>query len=219
MTESGIRVIKHFDFKEDILYLAAHTTSGQYLYKCDENTGECTLYGKFPPIGYFCVLTIPYNGEIPKKPEIKGPYFGRRELPNKFTVENECNASRYKWDWGDGNWSWNKTNNESYSWVEIGTNNISTLARNVYGESDWSDPICVQIKDFNFNKAFIFGYINFLNITENLTTIESDSILYFGKPVYVKWFNSGERIVISETMIGRIKSNLIFGFFKADIIG
>ena len=115
--------------------------------------------------------------------------------------------------------SWNETNNASYTWADLGMYNISAIARNVYGESDWSDPISVQIKDFNFNKALIFGYINFLNITENLTTIESDSILYFGKPVYIKWFNSGERIVISETMIGEIKSNFIFGFFNADIIG
>ena len=37
-----------FEFEDDILYLAAYTTDGQALYKCDEDTGNCTLVGPFP---------------------------------------------------------------------------------------------------------------------------------------------------------------------------
>ena len=210
----------HFDIEDDILYLAAYTGGSQYLLlKCDEDTGECTLVGKFPAIGEFTAFVIPYGGHLPIKPEITGPRHGRPGLPNLFTVDNECNAMSYKWDWGDGNYSWNRSDNTSHIWDKVGTYNVSVMTRNVYGVSDWSDPISIKIEDFDFNKALMFGLIDYFNITENLTIIEADSLLYLGKPVLIKWFNSGERIIVSETLFGRIKSSFILGFFKADIVG
>ena len=209
-----------FEFEDDILYLAAYTLgspSGCNLYKCDEDTGECTLVGPFPPFD-FGAFAIPYGGQLPIKPEIRGPTHGRPGLPNIFHVDKEENTW-YEWNWGDGNYSrWRITDNASHKWTKLGTYNVSVKARNLYGVIE-SDQINIKIEGFRFNKALVFGRIHDVDIIENLTMIKADSLLYLGKPDLIRWYHSGERIIISETLFGRIKSNFVIGFFNVDVIG
>jgi len=201
-----------FEFEDDILYLAACTTDGyQALYICDEDTGECTLVGLFPL--YIGAFAIPYGGQLPIKPYISGPQYGRPGLPNKFYVDKEENTW-YVWNWGDGNYS----SSPSHKWAKLGTYNVSVNARNIYGAID-SDPINIKIEDFRFNKALVFGRIHDVDIIGNLTMIKADSLLYLGKPDLIRWYHSGERIIISETLFGRIKSDFVIGFFNVDVIG
>jgi hypothetical protein len=50
----------HFDFDTDTLYLSVYTSTGQ-LYKCNKNTGKCTLIGNFPGFAQIIALSIPYH--------------------------------------------------------------------------------------------------------------------------------------------------------------
>jgi hypothetical protein len=54
----------HFDLYEDELYLAAYTTKGQ-LYKCDKETGDCTLVGDFQGGTELTAFVIPYVYDPP----------------------------------------------------------------------------------------------------------------------------------------------------------
>jgi len=200
-----------FEFEDDILYLAAYTNDSHSLYKCDEDTGECTLVGPF--LVNLPTFAIPYGGQLPIKPYISGPRYGRPGLPNIFHVDKEENTN-YVWNWGNGNYS----SSPSHKWAKLGTYNVSVNARNLYGAID-SDPINIKIEDFRFNKALVFGRIHDVDIIENLTMIKADSLLYLGKPDLIKWYHSGERIIISETLFGRIKSDSVIGFFNVDVIG
>jgi hypothetical protein len=83
----------HFDIAEDILYLAASTVNPYFcgLYKCDEDTGDCTLVGQFENNYPHSALAIPYNlSNIP-------PY-----VPSNYSIDELSeNVVNLSWDGGD----------------------------------------------------------------------------------------------------------------------
>jgi hypothetical protein len=119
----------HFEMDDNILYLATYTLSpnyGGYLYKCDTDTGNCTLIGQFENNAELDALTIPYNWLGPTADFTWTP-----TLPNPDdTILFNASASSdpdgyitiYEWDWdNDGIFDENYTNpTAKYSWPSEG---------------------------------------------------------------------------------------------------
>ena len=92
--------------------------------------------------------------EIPLKPT--GPIFvemGVEYTYSSSTFDVDEDQIRYKFDWGDGNFSeWsdflysNTTVNMSYNWSSISTYKVRVIAQDIYGlNSSWSPPLNVTV--------------------------------------------------------------------------
>jgi hypothetical protein len=123
-----------FDYDTDILYLAAYTITpnyGGYLYKCDEDTGNSTLVGKFEGGAELTALAIPYYWIYPYvffnwTPEIPVPsemiYFNASE-----SFDTDGNITLYEWDWNnDGIYDVKHTYpTAKYSWLSSGRYSVT----------------------------------------------------------------------------------------------
>jgi hypothetical protein len=71
----------------------------------------------------------------------------------KKTSDPDGNPISYKWDWGDGTYSfWTPSSalgayiSSEHNWTEEGTYEVRVKARDVYGrEGEWSDPLSVTM--------------------------------------------------------------------------
>ncbi len=107
-----------FDYDTDTLYLSAFTESpnyGGYLYKCDEDTGNCILVGQFEGNSELDALAIPYNWSGPTADFTWTP-----ALPNpsemilfnaSMSYDLDGTIVGYEWDWdNNGIFDENHTN-------------------------------------------------------------------------------------------------------------
>ncbi len=137
--------------KDDILYLAAHTTSpnsGSYLYECDEDTGSCTLVGQFQEDVDVGIFVIPWN-QPPNAPTIDGPKKGKPNTAYDYTfvsTDSEEDAVMYIIDWGDNNTEWTEYSDSGeeiiikHTWKSEGNFTIKAQAIDINdAESDWSE--------------------------------------------------------------------------------
>jgi hypothetical protein len=137
--------------RDDILYLAAHTTSpdsGSYLYECDEDTGSCTLVGKFQEDVNVAIFVVPWN-HPPNAPTIDGPTSGKPNTAYDFTfvsTDPEEDAVMYIINWGDNNTDWTEYGDSGgeikvkHTWTSEGNFTIKVQAIDIYdAESDWTE--------------------------------------------------------------------------------
>ncbi len=88
-----------------------------------------------------------FENQRPNKPAApSGPSRGKSGQEYIFTTsaaDPDGDQLRYKWDWGDGNYSdWLDTTEASYIWAGKDNYNIRVMAQDEHGgESDWSDPL------------------------------------------------------------------------------
>ena len=98
------------------------------------------------------------GNEAPDKPDQpSGPSSGSIGLEYTFssrTTDPDGDELYYNWSWGDGNYSdWIGPYDSgviceaSYIWNDEGTFNIAVKAKDKYGESDWSEPLQIQITE------------------------------------------------------------------------
>ena len=146
-----------YDKDEDILYLAAYTSTGG-LYTCDTTTGHATLIGNFPGGEETAGLAIPYISNLPPEtPSIPdGLDEGLTGVEYTFTsstTDPEGEQIYYMFDWGDGSDSgWvgpynsGETGSASHTWGTAGDFNVKVKAKDVNdGESGWSDSHILTI--------------------------------------------------------------------------
>jgi len=137
--------------RDDILYLAAYTTSpssGSFLYECDEYSGSCNLIGQFQEDVDVGLFVIPWNNP-PNTPTIDGPKNGKPNTAYDFTfvsIDSEEDAVMYIIDWGDNNTEWTEYSDSGeditikHTWTSEGNFTINAQAIDIYdAESDWSE--------------------------------------------------------------------------------
>lgn len=139
----------HFCMEDDILYLAANTYTGCYLYECDKDTGACTLIGQFENNTAVTLLAIPYwSNQPPYSPKFTGPDYGKPGVNYTFcvrVVDPDEDEIYCIWDWGDGEitgWFGPYASGDlicfTHAWSEEGTYTIKVKAKDEYGaESGW----------------------------------------------------------------------------------
>ena len=153
----------HFEMAEDILYLAASTINPYFcgLYKCDEDTGDCTLVGQFENNDPQSGLAIPYiwPNHPPSKPSIDGPICGP---PGKLllyifnTIDPDGDDVRFHIDWGDGTSEYTSFVHSgldiavSHLWSVRGTYIITVYAEDEYG---WIGPTSTNTIPIDRNKV------------------------------------------------------------------
>ena len=145
----------HFCMEDDILYLAANTYTGCYLYACDKDTGVCTLIGQFENNTAFTLLAIPYwSNQSPDPPEFTGPDYGQPGVNYTFCVrviDPDDDDVFYQIDWGDGEpgeWFGPYASYDlicfTHAWSEEGTYTIKVKAKDEYGaESGWVTHVII----------------------------------------------------------------------------
>jgi PKD repeat protein len=128
-----------FCLEDNILYLAAFTSSpqyGSYLLKCDENTGECTIIGQFEGNVEANWLVIPYNWLIPFADFTwtpANPDPGETILFDASdSVDYDGNIILYEWDW----------NNDGI----FDENHTSPTATHTFGEVGYY-PVTLRVTD------------------------------------------------------------------------
>ncbi len=153
--------------KDDILYLAACTTSpysGSYLYECDEDTGSCTLVGQFQEDVEVGLFVIPWNYP-PNAPTIDGPTSGKPNNAYEYTfvsTDSKEDAVMYIIDWGDNNTEWTEYGDSGeeitikHTWISKGNFTIKAQAIDIYdAESDWTEfEISIPRTRATFNPLF-----------------------------------------------------------------
>jgi hypothetical protein len=108
------------------------------------------------------------GNKAPNKPEKpSGPTAGSYGVEYTFssrTTDPDGDELYYKWSWGDDNYSgWLGPFDSGvlcetyYSWSHEGVYNITVKAKDQYGESDWSDPLQIQITRSNIEIEEISG--------------------------------------------------------------
>jgi parallel beta-helix repeat protein len=110
--------------------------------------------------GLESVWSDPLIVEIDKKPvkpnrpsgEVTNGKVGQKYTYSTNTTDPDGDQIYYNWSWGDGNTSgWfgpynsGATCEANHTWIIKGNYNIMVKAKNVYGESDWSDPLPITM--------------------------------------------------------------------------
>jgi hypothetical protein len=153
----------HFEMAEDILYLTASAVNPYFcgLYKCDEDTGDCTLVGQFENNFPHSALAIPYiwPNNPPSKPSIDGPICGppRKLLLYTFNASDpDGDDVRFHIDWGDGTSEYTSFVHSgldiavSHLWSVRGTYIITVYAEDEYG---WIGPTSTNPIPIDRNKV------------------------------------------------------------------
>jgi len=98
-----------------------------------------------------------YENQRPNKPEKPdGPTTGKpgKEYTySSLAIDADDENLYYIWDWGDGNYSYwlgpyesGETAEATYVWEQKGEYSVRVKVKDVYGgESDWSDPLTVEM--------------------------------------------------------------------------
>jgi hypothetical protein len=151
-----------YDLKREKIYV-------HYFYDYDDtvildlneelNKGENSIY-----LGS---LFNPEGNQGPSKPETPaGNVSGSPGEIYSYTVRKvkdpDGDLLSYKWDWGDGNYSyWNPAPtmgtymSSEYNWSKEGTYEIRVKAMDMYGnEGEWSDPLVVSMPKEKSNLEF-----------------------------------------------------------------
>ena len=165
-----------------------NSTNGKLIWKYNPDPDNQQVYCRSSPIiGANRIIAPFYPGslicfkerppEIPETPS--GPTSGKSGTKYTYTTsttEPDGNRIYYMFDWGDeSNKSWLGPFNSgqkisaSHTWEFEGTYNIRAKAKDIYGaESDWSDPLSVNIPK---NRIINDFYLDFLNNNSFLNKI------------------------------------------------
>ena len=127
----------HFCMRDDILYITAQTTEPEtnYLYECDEDTGNCTLVGQFEDDVDITLFAIPWN--LP--PHADFDWTSKHPDPEETVLFNASNSYDhdediilYEWDWdNDGQFD------ESYA---------NTTTTHIFEEAGYY-PVTLRVQD------------------------------------------------------------------------
>ncbi len=161
----------------------------------------------------------------PNKPSITGPTIGKKGQNIEYTfVSTDLNENDVKYfiDWGDSNTKWTDYYASGqkatllHTWSEKGTFTIQAKAKDLEdAESDWADPFIVTITE----KSIIMGFITNTSLNGELISFNAKLLIYIClKPLYGKFYLSGEEIIISREYTGKISEQYIIGIFDAIVI-
>lgn len=172
------------------------------------------------------VFKIPGGNQPPNAPIISGPTSGivSDDYNYTFIATDKEGDDLYLWiDWGDGSdtgWIGPYSSGEevklSPSWSEKGAYTIQAKAKDMRdAESDWSDHFIVAITE----KSFIMGFITNMSVNGELTSFNAKLLIYIGlQPLSMKFYLSGEEIIISNENTGMTGKRYIIGIFNAVVI-
>jgi len=124
----------------------------------------------------FTFTTRDTSNYPPLKPVISGPSMvkpGKKQVFFAETSDPEGDDLSYWFDWGDGSDSgWTEyissgfEVNRSHLWEVDGSYDVRVKTRDVYGaESDWSDPLTVNVSKLVLINNIQTGYFYFFNIS------------------------------------------------------
>ncbi len=173
------------------------------------------------------------TNQPPEKPTISGPPNGTVWAEYEFTFvttdpENE-NIS-YFVDWGDdNNTGWigpypsGEIANATHSWTEQDTYYVKVKAKDEHeAESEWSDPLIINITLFDLKPTFILGFIKNVSTSGDYIEFNADTALFITFiPFGFNILMSNEKIVASQEYIGGIikaNTSIIFGLFEAALL-
>lgn len=142
------------------------------------------------------------------------------------TIDPDGDSIWYKWDWGDGSYSdWlgpygsGEEVSTKASWSK-GTYEIRVKAKDSRNpETDWSEPLTVNVIYPNFKTVLLFGFINNLIKSTDYYSFNVVKLLWIGfNPIFPEILSSNEIIVVSDVYFGRLKNLSIIGFFNAMVL-
>ncbi len=135
------------------------TMDEAYIYaEAQDVQSENPQYGDYPQ-GIGSIISLWVTSDPPAKPSRPaGPVFGIWYVEYTFissTTEPDNEQIYYQFDWNDGNtsdwlgpYSSGQIASGSYSWKELGTYNVTVIAKDIWGAtSARSDPLTITITD------------------------------------------------------------------------
>ncbi|MBN1861271.1 MAG: hypothetical protein JW840_07415 [Candidatus Thermoplasmatota archaeon] len=196
----------------------------------DAITIVVTSHNYLPNIGTIQVF-VSDPPATPKTPE--GPTVGSAKSVYSFssdTTDPDGDEVLYCFDWGDGNISsWvgpfvsGATASASYAWMQGGNFSVRCKAKDTNGaQSDWSDPLTIQIGVPNLEIGRISGGLGSVSFEVKNTgqgdafnipwTVQVTRYPNKDKPAsYKKNFNGSCEIIEAQT-IEKITCRFLFGF-------
>jgi hypothetical protein len=186
------------------------------------------------PIWSFTTM-LNYPPATPAQPSgpIQG-YRGEHYIYNTVTTDPEGNQIYYWFEWGDGeNTDWvgpfssGEASYQVYAWSETGVFEIRVKARDEYhGESNWSEPLTVNIIDKDKPQLEIFsitgGIFSITAFIQNIGDFTARKINWnisvISGNLILGRLTSGTIDSLPPDGIMAIKSKFIFGFGFVDIM-
>lgn len=170
-----------------------------------------------------CTVAVPnIPPEKPDKPS--GPEMGVTGIKYSYlssTVDPDDHSQvYYKWDWGDnstsswmGPYNSSEIINTSNAWSYGGIYEVRVKAKDIYNaESEWSDPLIVNISNEQHTN-FIIGRISNLYTGTEYITFNADMLLWIiVDSLEFLRYRSGEQLTISHDYFGILKENFVFCF-------
>ena len=168
------------------------------------------------------VFKIPGGNKPPNPPIISGPTSGSISDDYNYTfitTDKDGDDLYLLVDWGDntntgwiGPYSSDEEVKLSPSWSENGVYNIKAKAKDVYEyEGEWTDPFVVAITE----KTILIGFITNKSLIGDLTFVKAKFLIYIGlNPLVVRFYSTGEDVVISKKYIGLLGERYIMGIFN-----
>ena len=107
-------------------------------------------------------------------------------------------------------------------WMEGGIYEIKVKAKDEYeNEGPWSDPITINISEYDLQLTIIIGLITNVNTEGEFIEFNAEIILYVGlENLTIKVYRSDEKIVASHDYLGGIikgETSIVAGLFDATI--
>jgi parallel beta-helix repeat protein len=184
-----------FCMEDDILYLAAFTSSpqyGSYLYECDEDAGQCTLIDEFEGGAIATMLAIPYESQSQYTPHDPIYINGNDD----FTIENGVTG-------GSG------TSNDPYIIKDWEINATSQYGVTIRNTSVYFTIMNCYIHDGGINNDGIV-FINVTNgtIEETKITENRNGIMFRTQYMYKE--NSENNIIRNNYIISNTNDGINF---------